>query len=112
MLRLTDGAVFIRGGDGERYFLSSDRRHGGSRFDRLSHGGGRVVADGDETAQGARAATAASSIRADKTGVARTCREPLLTARAVSFSVTVRLAVPAVPILISIGVPPLLMDLL
>lgn len=28
------------------------------------------------------------------------------------FSVTVRLAVPAVPILISIGVPPLLMDLL
>ena len=43
-------AVFIRRGDGERYFLSFDRRHGGSRFDRLSHGGGRVVADGDETA--------------------------------------------------------------
>ena len=50
VLRLTDGAVFIRRGDGERYFLSSDRRHGGSRFDRLSHGGGRVVTDGDETA--------------------------------------------------------------
>ena len=46
------------------------------------------------------------------TGVARTCREPLLTARAVSFSVTVRPAVPTVPILISIGIPPLLMDLL
>jgi len=119
VLRLTDGAVFIRGGDGERYFLSSDRRHGGSRFDRLSHGGGRVVAAMKPPTvvcfggrQGARAATAASSIRADKTGVARTCREPLLTARAVSFSVTVRVAVPAVPILISIGVPPLLMDLL
>ena len=116
MLRLTDGAVFIRRGDGERYFLSSDRRHGGSRFDRLSHGGGRgmkpptVVCFGGR--QGARAATAASSIRADKTGVARTCREPLLTARAVSFSVTVRLAVPAVPVFIFIGVSPLLMDLL
>lgn len=50
VLRLTDGAVFIRGGDGERYFLSADCLYGGSCLDCLSHGGGRVVADGDETA--------------------------------------------------------------
>ena len=76
---------FIRRGDGERYFFPLTAvtvavalivcPTGVGALWRTAMKPPTVVCFGGR--QGARAATAASSIRADKTGVARTCREPL-----------------------------------